>query len=404
MAQRLFDRIIFIAFCEDRGLLPEKTIPKAYSGRRLSRRHQSPLAELQEPVPLHRRRRSETHGIHALQRRAVRAARGRRTRTPDDAWTTSSIRIGSYDFADEVNLDVLGHLFERSITELEKLKESGLFGGDAEKAEQYAAMPQSAKRKRLGIYYTPPELTSRIVQYTVEELIARAVRGRGRRVRHSEEEAAAGAWRPTTPTTGEAASPSCGTSRSSIRPAAAGRFCSRPTTCWKHRYHEVIGHLEQSGEPEDAEATRRHEVAARSFCRKTSTASISRPRRSRSRNWPSGFARPRRGNCWRSCRRTSSTATRWSTTPKSTRPVSIGSSGFPDVFEREEAGLRLRDRQSAVGADQAAGAGVLLAARPRRSPPPPMRPNAGSWSPSWNPTIRHCTSVISRRWKRPMRC
>ena len=33
-------------------------------------------------------------------------------------------------------------------------------------------MPQSVKRKQLGIYYTPPELTSRIVQYTVEELIA----------------------------------------------------------------------------------------------------------------------------------------------------------------------------------------------------------------------------------------
>jgi len=32
-------------------------------------------------------------------------------------------------------------------------------------------MPQSVKRKQHGIYYTPPELTSRIVQYTVEELI-----------------------------------------------------------------------------------------------------------------------------------------------------------------------------------------------------------------------------------------
>ena len=86
-------------------------------------------------------------------------------------WTNFFKTISNYDFADEVNLDVLGHLFERSITELEKLKESGLFG-DAEKASQYAAMPQSAKRKQLGIYYTPPELTSRIVQYTVEELIA----------------------------------------------------------------------------------------------------------------------------------------------------------------------------------------------------------------------------------------
>ena len=31
MAQRLFDRIMFIAFCEDRQLLPQKTIPKAYT-------------------------------------------------------------------------------------------------------------------------------------------------------------------------------------------------------------------------------------------------------------------------------------------------------------------------------------------------------------------------------------
>ena len=89
----------------------------------------------------------------------------------DDRYTGFFNTLGTYDFADEVNLDVLGHLFERSITEVEKLKETGFFGGDAEKAQAFARMPQSAKRKRLGIYYTPPELTSRIVQYTVEELI-----------------------------------------------------------------------------------------------------------------------------------------------------------------------------------------------------------------------------------------
>src|SRR5206468_5406463 len=87
-------------------------------------------------------------------------------------WTNFFKSVSGYNFADEVNLDVLGHLFERSITELEKLKESGLFGGNAQKTREFAAMPQSAKRKQLGIYYTPRELTSRIVQYTVEELIA----------------------------------------------------------------------------------------------------------------------------------------------------------------------------------------------------------------------------------------
>ena len=76
MAQRLLDRIIFIAFCEDRRLLPEKTIPKAYTRGRLPRRHQSPLAEFQGPIPLHRR--GQRHARHSeVQRRAVRAARGR---------------------------------------------------------------------------------------------------------------------------------------------------------------------------------------------------------------------------------------------------------------------------------------------------------------------------------------
>ena len=88
-----------------------------------------------------------------------------------DDYTTFFHTLGSYDFADEVNLDVLGHLFESSITELDRLKATGFFSGDADRAAEFAAMPQSAKRKRLGIYYTPPELTSRIVQYTVDELI-----------------------------------------------------------------------------------------------------------------------------------------------------------------------------------------------------------------------------------------
>ncbi|MEM6560959.1 MAG: DNA methyltransferase [Planctomycetota bacterium] len=89
-----------------------------------------------------------------------------------DDYTRFFNNLGTYDFADEVNLDVLGHLFESSITEVERLKETGFFSGDADKIDEFARMPQSAKRKRLGIYYTPPELTSRIVEYTVDEVIA----------------------------------------------------------------------------------------------------------------------------------------------------------------------------------------------------------------------------------------
>lgn len=65
-------------------------------------------------------------------------------------------RIGEYDFREEgeIAVDVLGHLFEKSITGLEKLRVVGLFGSQDGAA---AATPKSAERKRFGIYYTPPD-------------------------------------------------------------------------------------------------------------------------------------------------------------------------------------------------------------------------------------------------------
>ena len=162
--------------------------------------------------------------------------------------------ISNYDFADEVNLDVLGHLFERSITELEKLKESGMFG-DAEKAEQYAAMPQSVKRKQLGIYYTPPELTSRIVQYTVEELIAQRFAAAAIEFGVSEKEAQRGIapddaeyWRRCLAILRnlKIVDPACG----------SGAFLFQAYDVLEARYNEVIGHLDQLGEA-GREETRR---------------------------------------------------------------------------------------------------------------------------------------------------
>ena len=76
MAQRLFDRIMFIAFCEDRQLLPEKTIPKAYT---VAGFHAVTNPRWQSFKNLFRfiddGQRNLRHS--PVQRRAVRAARGR---------------------------------------------------------------------------------------------------------------------------------------------------------------------------------------------------------------------------------------------------------------------------------------------------------------------------------------
>jgi len=245
MAQRLFDRIMFIAFCEDRRLLPEKTIPKAYT---VAGFHAVTNPRWQNFKHLFRfiDKGNETHGIPRYNGGLFEPHAVDELELPDVPWTNFFRGISNYDFADEVNLDVLGHLFERSITELEKLRESGLFG-DAEKAEQYAAMPQSAKRKRLGIYYTPPELTSRIVQYTVEELIADRFAAVAVEFGVDAKEAARGAtpddaeyWRRCLAILRnlKIVDPACG----------SGAFLFQAYDVLEARYNEVVGHLEQSGQ------------------------------------------------------------------------------------------------------------------------------------------------------------
>src|SRR5207245_1648111 len=118
----------------------------------------------------------------------------------DEKWTNAFAGFGNYDFSEEVNVEVLGHIFERSVTELEKLRVGGLFalsanvetgngtgngsvellkkgkkktakGQSTKDGSPLSKMPKSAQRKRFGIYYTPPAFTGLIVERTVDALV-----------------------------------------------------------------------------------------------------------------------------------------------------------------------------------------------------------------------------------------
>ncbi len=201
-AQKLLDRIIFIAFCEDRELLRPKcinraaTMPESAFGQKNPRWRQflGLFREVDAGGELAGVDRGYNGGLFA----------------PDPAidgldltdipWTEGFNTIGKFDFSEEVNVEVLGHLFERSITELEKLRVGGLFAlrsaveeanGNgapstrpssrrrvpakrAQAAEEppESRMPKSAQRKRFGIYYTPPKFTELIVNRTIDALVA----------------------------------------------------------------------------------------------------------------------------------------------------------------------------------------------------------------------------------------
>lgn len=201
IAQKLMDRIIFIAFCEDRGLLPEKCLERAATSLPAFSRVTNP------------RWHNFLGLFHAVDKGGsvkpfINAFNGGLFAADpeiddldldDEPWTIGFKGFGDFDFSEEVNVEVLGHLFERSITELEKLRVGGLFAlkgavdgangnghaaatakpikrkgtkaASADDDSPLSKMPKSAQRKRFGIYYTPPAFTGLIVERTVDALV-----------------------------------------------------------------------------------------------------------------------------------------------------------------------------------------------------------------------------------------
>ncbi len=170
IAQKLLDRIIFVAFCEDRALLPDRIIERTYSeipplARVTNPRWQNFLDLFRAINQGHRKLYVETGYDGGLFRHDPDVD----DLQLDDSWTGFFKSIGGYDFRDEVNVDVLGHIFEKSVTELEKLRSGGFFtdGNGAPPSR----MPKSAQRKRFGIYYTPVEFTTFLVDNTLGDIV-----------------------------------------------------------------------------------------------------------------------------------------------------------------------------------------------------------------------------------------
>jgi hypothetical protein len=201
IAQKILDRIIFIAFCEDRELLPKDSLAQTKTDVRRYSRARNPAWEsfldLFAAIDGGAKGKGEITAFNGglfKDDPAINALE-----LEESKWTNGFADFGKFDFSEEVNVEVLGHLFERSITELEKLRVGGLYAFKAniqasagsgtqlgaaktprarpraaagEPAESpLSKMPKSAQRKRFGIYYTPPAFTGLIVERTVDTLV-----------------------------------------------------------------------------------------------------------------------------------------------------------------------------------------------------------------------------------------
>jgi len=168
VTQKLLDRIIFIAFCEDRGLLPPTSLNESWSyvapfDRATPRKWKNFLA-LFESIDKGNVNRS----IPPYNGGLFREDPDIDNLDLDDEWTDFFKTVGDYDFAHEINVDVLGHIFEKSINDIEKLRLTGVFESKEEKPS--GKMAKSAERKKGGVYYTPPEFTDFITQNTVAKI------------------------------------------------------------------------------------------------------------------------------------------------------------------------------------------------------------------------------------------
>jgi hypothetical protein len=161
VAQKILDRVLFIAFSEDTGLLPGNTLSQAFVTR-----------DPYNPRPVWDNFRglfnAIDQGSDALKIPRYNGGLFRQDDTinaltlPDDVCEGFKT-LGDYDFASEVSVTVLGHIFEQSIADVERLQAQAR----GEETEDEKATGTTGRRKRDGVVYTPDYIARFIVAETL---------------------------------------------------------------------------------------------------------------------------------------------------------------------------------------------------------------------------------------------
>jgi len=167
-SQKLLDRFLFILFAEDSGLLPPNSIS------RIVKRFEV-LKEEDAYKP-----------IYAIYKQYFGYMNiGRKGKTPaddipayngglfytdelldnlkidDEILIDDLLKLSKYDFSTEVDVNILGHIFEHSLSEIEEIT-AEIEGTTTDKTK--------SKRKKDGVFYTPKYITQYIVENTIGTL------------------------------------------------------------------------------------------------------------------------------------------------------------------------------------------------------------------------------------------
>lgn len=161
LTQKLCDRIIFMLFAEDRGLLKSNLI------KEIRQRHEEDIFG------------NSLYKYYKIYFEAINQG-NEKLNIPkyngglfltDDALDSLKIddevlnenvqKLSDYDFYSDISVNILGHIFEQSLTDLEELQAS-LANEEFDKSK--------SKRKKDGIFYTPEYITNYIVENTLGKM------------------------------------------------------------------------------------------------------------------------------------------------------------------------------------------------------------------------------------------
>lgn len=164
-AQKIIDRIVFACFAEDRGLLPDDTLKRVIQSADNSAFGGSLWSTFKaffEAIDVGSDKLEIPDGYNGG------------LFAPDQALNSLNVsdeplrkvaNIGDYNFVEDLSVNILGHIFEQSISDLEEIKSK------VEESQNLDSIQQS-RRKKDGIFYTPDY----IVRYIVDNSLGAYLR------------------------------------------------------------------------------------------------------------------------------------------------------------------------------------------------------------------------------------
>ncbi len=166
LSQKLLDRLLFVFFGEDKGLLPANTASKPIGDFDQLRKIDAdqPLYSLLNKYfgYIDRGHQREGWKIHAYNGGLfAKDEELESLEIPDELLRKHLLKLTAYKFDSEVDVNILGHIFEHSLNEIEEVQ-AEIRGEAVDKSK--------TKRKKDGVFYTPRYITKYIVENTVGRL------------------------------------------------------------------------------------------------------------------------------------------------------------------------------------------------------------------------------------------